>query len=137
MTSPIWAKYPSPEEYPKGPPSTAPTGLVPKIGQKFVFFGISLPDSYIILAEQRLEDALQSILLQNQEYKFNYDTVFDEKIFLESPELLNEVVPGATIEIFEETRPSIVPGQGDKIEVVINGLTLKYSSSKSITINAD
>lgn len=137
VINPIWTKYNSPALYPTGAPTVAPSGLVPKIGDKFVFLGITLPQSYITAAEQRLENALLNVLDLHQEHKYRYDTIFDEKVFLEEPELMNSMVPGSIIEIYEENDPHADVFQADKIEVVVNGLTLKYSADKTITINAE
>lgn len=128
---PMWSTYISPEEWElyheKG---DYPVGLVPKIDDEYVFLGITLPDKYIIDAEQRLETALLLLLNNNKAFKYTYDCGFDEKMLIENPSINSDIQIGSIVRIYESTDPSETIDEESYEEVVINSLNLKYSADR-------
>lgn len=133
--APMWTNYASPDAWEAGsasPSHVAPTGLVPAVDDEYVFLGITLPQQYIIEAEQRLETALLLALDNNKTYKYKYDCGFDEKMLMENPSINSDVKIGSVMRIYESIDPSETVDTEDYEEMVINSLTLKYSADKTV-----
>lgn len=69
----------------------------PQSGDKFVFLGISLPESYITNAEVRLDKAMKSYMLENNVYYFDYPLKFDEFFLKENVNILRQIRPNTII----------------------------------------
>lgn len=110
----------------------------PNAGDEFVILGISLPLSYIQNAEVRLDNAMQSYMLENNIYYYDYPLKFDEYFLATHTNILKQIQPNTIIhfqygndilELFVKQK-TIKYGQGvlpqyditltDNVEVVLN-----------------
>lgn len=60
-------------------------------GDTFVVLGISLPESYILSAEEKLDGDMKSYMLENNVYYFDYPLKFDECFLLENENILRQI----------------------------------------------
>ena len=63
----------------------------PQSGDDFVILGISLPTSYITSAQTRLDSAMQSFMLANNEHYYDYPLKFDEYFLVTRTDLLSQI----------------------------------------------
>lgn len=133
VINPKWTSYNSPELWAAGAATRVePSGLVPAIGDEYIFTGITLPQTYITAAEQRLEDALIDILEANKEYKYDYVCGFDEKLLVSNPTINDDMKVGSIVRIYESINPDETINQNSYKEVTVKNISLKYSSDKQI-----
>lgn len=92
----------------------------PRSGDNFVFLGISLPLSYITDAEQRLDEAMRSYMLENNVYYFDYPLKFDEYFIAKHVSILNQIQPNSIIH-FEYG--------GEELQLFVKQLTIKYNNT--------
>lgn len=130
--NPMWTVYSSPEDWNTDVYHKNPVGLVPQIDDEYVFLGITLPESYIVEAEKRLENALLDILEKNDEFKFTYECGFDEKMLIENPSINSDIQIGRVIRVYDGTDPKKYVPEDEFEEVVINSLVLKYTGDKTL-----
>lgn len=77
--------------------------LMPNIYQQphandlFVLLGISLPESYILSAEERLDGDMDEYMLENNVYQFEYPLNFDEKFMLDHTNILAQLRQNAIV----------------------------------------
>lgn len=113
-------------------------GYVLYQGDEFVVLGISLPLSYITTAQERLDEAMKSYMLENNVYYFDYPLKVDEHFLANNIFILNQVRPNCvfrfdfneehlelfvkqlTIKFNENTLPQYDITLTDNIEVVLN-----------------
>jgi len=63
----------------------------PKGGDPFVILGISLPESYILNAENRLDTASVQYMRENNVYYYDYPLKFDEYFLTNRPLILSQI----------------------------------------------
>ena len=63
----------------------------PVSGDEFVILGISLPQSYIDEAQQRLDNEMRQYMLDNNVHYFDYPLKFDEKFLVDNIGILNQM----------------------------------------------
>lgn len=129
----MWTTFDNPTKWSKDESGyKAPDGIVPKIGDEYVFLGINLPQIYITNAEQRLEDAMKADLMEHQNYKYTYDCGFDEKMLIVNPSINTDVQIGSIMKIHNSIDPKESIDMNDVEEFTINSLTLKYKSDSNV-----
>lgn len=64
---------------------------LPSVGDTFNIININLPESYIIAAEKRGEDAMLKFMAENNEEKFNFSITCSRIFFAENPHILAEL----------------------------------------------
>ena len=114
----------------------------PLQGDKFVVLGISMPSTYITNAEERLDAALMTHMLDNNVYYYDYPLKFDEDFFYNHTDILSQVRPNSvlrftfggvekslyikqiTIKYGEGVLPKYDITLTDNIEVVLNQIGL-------------
>lgn len=69
----------------------------PQGADQFVILGISLPSSYIADAQQRLDDAMEEYMLENNVHYFDYPFKFDEYFLTQNPYILQQISNNTTI----------------------------------------
>lgn len=89
-------------------------------GDEFVILGISLPESYIINAQHRLDEAMDEYMLENNVYYFEYPLKFDEYFLATHTYVLNQI-KNNTIVRFEF--------KGEIIPLYVKQITIKYGDS--------
>ena len=112
----------------------------PHAGDAFVVLGISLPLEYITSAQERLDDAMKSYMLENNLYYFDYPLKFDEYFLANKTYILNQIRPNSiirfmfnneakelfvkqlTIKFNENTLPQYDITLTDNVEVVLNSI---------------
>lgn len=100
--------------------------LMPNIYQQptandlFVFIGISLPLSYITSAEERLDDAMKTYMLENNIYYFDYPLKFDEFFLATHQNILEQIHPNSIIHFMFG---------GVEQQLFVKQLTIKYGNS--------
>lgn len=92
----------------------------PQDGDTFVVLGISLPLEYITSAQERLDAAMKSYMLENNVYYFDYPLKFDEFFLANNVNILNQIRPNTMIR-FEFN--------GDELELYVKQLTIKFNES--------
>lgn len=63
----------------------------PVNGDKFVILGISLPTSYITMAEQSLDETMKEYMLENNVHYYDYPLKFDEHFFATNTGILEQI----------------------------------------------
>jgi hypothetical protein len=91
----------------------------PQSGDEFVILGISLPVEYITRAEQRLDEAMQSFLLENNVYYYDYPLKFDEHFLATHTYILSQIKPNAILR-FQYA--------GQVFGLYVKQLTIKYGN---------
>ena len=71
----------------------------PKKGDTFVILHIELPKSYILAAEEKLEQSLIKYMAENNDEKFNFSISFSRIFFAENNDILQELNENARIQI--------------------------------------
>ena len=89
----------------------------PKQGDKFVILGISLPISYITNAQERLDEAMRSYMLENNVHYFDYPLKFDEKFLYDNLNILSQIRNNTAIR-FEFA--------GQVLELFVKQISIKY-----------
>ena len=92
----------------------------PKANDLFVFIGISLPLSYITNAEERLDDAMKTYMLENNVYYFDYPLKFDEHFLATHTYILEQIRPNSIIHF---------DYGGVKQQLFVKQLTVKYGNA--------
>lgn len=92
----------------------------PQSGDEFVILGISLPLEYITSAEQRLDEAMQSFLLENNVYYYDYPLKFDEHFLTTHTYILSQIKPNAILR-FQYA--------GQVLGLYVKQLTIKYGTA--------
>lgn len=64
---------------------------IPEKGDQFVITGISLPESYITNAEQRLDEAQMEYMRENNVYYYEYPLKFDEFFLANNTAILSQI----------------------------------------------
>lgn len=90
-------------------------------GDAFVVLGISLPESYILSAEEKLDGDMKSYMLENNVYYFDYPLKFDECFLLENENILTQIRP-STIVRFDYA--------GQTQALYVKQLSIKYGNSQ-------
>ena len=92
----------------------------PNANDLFVFIGISLPLSYITSAEERLDDAMKTYMLENNIYYFDYPLKFDEYFLATHTNILEQIHPNSVIHFMFG---------GVEQQLFVKQLTIKYGDS--------
>lgn len=92
----------------------------PKANDLFVILGISLPLEYITNAEQRLDVAMKTYMLENNIYYFDYPLKFDEYFLTKHENILSQIRPNSIIR-FEYGN--------EELELFVKQMTVKYGES--------
>ena len=92
----------------------------PNSGDLFVFIGISLPTSYIKEAEEKLDDAMKSYMLENNVYYFDYPLKFDEYFLATHKKILGQIHPNSIIHF---------DYGGEELQLYVKQLTVKYGNN--------
>ena len=92
----------------------------PKANDLFVFIGISLPLSYITNAEERLDDAMKTYMLENNMYYFDYPLKFDEHFLATHTYILEQIRPNSIIHF---------DYGGVEQQLFVKQLTVKYGNA--------
>lgn len=71
----------------------------PSVGDTFVILNIHLPHSYILAAEQRLEEEMIRYMAENNEEKFNFSVDFSRIYLAEHQDVLEKLNENARIKI--------------------------------------
>lgn len=93
----------------------------PQSGDDFVVLGISLPLSYITSAQERLDDAMKSYMLENNIHYYDYPLKFDEYFLANHTNILNQIRPNSIIR-FEFNN--------EDLELFVKQLTIKFNENK-------
>lgn len=109
-------------------------------GDKFVILGISLPESYITNAEQELDEAMMSYMLENNIYYYDYPLKIDAYFLATHTDILLQIrnnsvfkfqyantvvslnIKQITIKYGEDVLPQYDITLTDDIEVVLNSI---------------
>lgn len=92
----------------------------PAAGDAFVVLGISLPLEYITDAQERLDAAMKSYMLENNVYYFDYPLKFDEHFLANRTYILNQIRPNSIIRFRYNN---------EILELFVKQLTIKYNES--------
>ena len=92
----------------------------PAAGDAFVVLGISLPLSYITNAQNRLDDAMKSYMLENNIHYFDYPLKFDEHFLANHTYVLNQIRPNSVIR-FEFNNKTLA--------LYVKQLTIKFNEA--------
>ena len=90
-------------------------------GDAFVVLGISLPESYILSAEEKLDGDMKSYMLENNVYYFDYPLKFDEYFLLKNENILRQIRT-STIVRFDYA--------GQTQVLYVKQLSIKYGNSQ-------
>ena len=99
--------------------------LMPNIYQQptannlFVILGISMPVEYITNAEERLDDAMKSYMLENNVYYYDYPLKFDEYFLATHTNILAQIRPNSIIRFGFKGYPT-------HLELFVKQITVKY-----------
>ena len=69
----------------------------PHAGDLFVVLGISLPESYITNAEERLVSEMKSYMLLNNVHYYDYPLKFDEYFLANNTDILKQIRPNSIV----------------------------------------
>ena len=112
----------------------------PTSGDKFVILGISLPQSYIDNAQQRLDNEMRQYMLDNNVYYYDYPLKFDEYFLANNTDILSQIRPNVKVlfvfaneqHVLYIKQLTIKYGQGvlpqyeitltDDVEIVLNAI---------------
>ena len=92
----------------------------PKANDLFVFIGISLPLSYITNAEERLDDAMKTYMLENNVFYFDYPLKFDEYFLANNTNILEQIRPNSIVHF---------DYGGVEQQLFVKQLTVKYGNA--------
>ena len=91
----------------------------PRANDLFVILGISMPIEYITNAEERLDDAMKSYMLENNVYYYDYPLKFDEHFLATHTTILSQIRPNSIIRFGFKGYP-------DPLELFVKQITVKY-----------
>lgn len=91
----------------------------PKANDLFVILGISMPVEYITNAEERLDDAMKSYMLENNVYYYDYPLKFDEHFLATHTNILSQIRTNSIIRFGFK-------GYSTPLELFVKQLTVKY-----------
>jgi len=94
---------------------------VPTQGDEFVVLGISLPVEYITGAEQALDDAAKSYMLENNVHYYDYPLKFDEYFLATHTYILSQIKPNAIVHF-------AFGNMAQPLELYVKQLTIKYGA---------
>ena len=100
-------------------------------GDTFVITNISLPDTFIYEAEQRLEEEIIAYMKENNEERFTFSIKFSKIFLAENPEIEQQLNDSATI---------VVSYNGFDAALYVTGYTYKVLSGEAlpeITVELD
>lgn len=86
-------------------------------GDKFVFLGISLPNSYIISAETKLSYEMELYMKDNNNYYYDYPLKFDEYFLATHTNILSQIANNKKIRFVYGSQ---------EIELYVKQITIKY-----------
>lgn len=66
-------------------------------GDRFVILGISLPQSYVDNAQERLDNAMKQYMLDNNVYYYDYPLKFDEYFLATNTNILAQIHPNTLV----------------------------------------
>ena len=89
-------------------------------GDKFVFLGISLPNSYIISAETKLSYQMELYMKDNNNYYYDYPLKFDEHFLATHTDILSQIANNKKIRFVYGNQ---------EIELYVKQITIKYGES--------
>lgn len=89
----------------------------PNSGDNFVILGISLPIEYIHNAELRLDEMMQSYMLENNVYYFDYPLKFDEHFLATHTNILSQIKTNTIIRF---------DFAGNVLQLYVKQLSIKY-----------
>lgn len=89
-------------------------------GDKFVFLGISLPNSYIISAETKLSYQMELYMKDNNNYYYDYPLKFDEHFLATHTDILSQIANNKKIRFIYGNQ---------EIELYVKQITIKYGES--------
>lgn len=102
-------------QQPKGETSTGAND-----GDRFVFLGISLPNSYIISAETKLSYQMELYMKDNNNYYYDYPLKFDEHFLATHTDILSQIANNKKIRFVYGNQ---------EIELYVKQITIKYGES--------
>lgn len=91
----------------------------PRANDLFVILGISMPVEYITNAEERLDDAMKSYMLENNVYYYDYPLKFDEHFLATHTNILAQIRPNSIIRFGFKGYPT-------PLELFVKQITVKY-----------
>lgn len=94
---------------------------IPQQGDEFVVLGISLPVEYITGAEQVLDDAAKSYMLENNVHYYDYPLKFDEYFLATHTYILSQIKPNAIVHF-------AFGNMEQPLELYVKQLTIKYGA---------
>lgn len=104
----------------------------PNVGDKFVFLGISLPQSYVLDAESRLDDEMMEYMRENNVYYFDYPLKFSEHFLASHTNILWQMKPNVIVRF---------QFAGETLALYVRQMTVKYNNtalpSYDITLTDD
>lgn len=106
---------PNAYQQPKGETTTGAND-----GDKFVFLGISLPNSYIISAETKLSYQMELYMKDNNNYYYDYPLKFDEHFLATHTDILSQIANNKKIRFVYGNQ---------EIELYVKQITIKYGES--------
>lgn len=71
----------------------------PAVGDTFVILHISLPEAYILAAEQKLTESIIKYMSENNDDKFNFSIKFSRIFLAENPNVLRDLTENSKIKI--------------------------------------
>lgn len=89
----------------------------PNSGDNFVILGISLPIEYIHNAELRLDEMMQSYMLENNVYYYDYPLKFDEHFLATRTNILSQIKTNTIIRF---------DFAGNVLQLYVKQLSIKY-----------
>lgn len=89
-------------------------------GDSFVILGISLPESYILNAEERLDADMKSYMLENNVYYFDYPLKFDEFFLRNNTNILRQIKQNTIIRFRFNNQ---------ELSLSVKELSIKYGDS--------
>lgn len=94
----------------------------PTTGDKFVILGISLPNTYITSAEQRLDTDMKQYMRDNNVYYFDYPLKFDEHFLISHEDILSQMKNNVVVKFkyADEEQPKAL---------YIKQMSVKYNES--------
>lgn len=92
----------------------------PKGGDAFVVLGISLPESYILNAENRLDAASVQYMRENNVYYYDYPLKFDEYFLTNRPLILSQIKNNSIVRFQYGNEP---------MSLFIKQMSIKYGFS--------